>query len=342
MNDYKIIGVDLAKKKFHLVAFDESQKIVFKGGMKREDFFEWAQGLQDQFFVMEACSGSHYTAQILQGFGHRVCLLKPRDVKAFAKSRQKNDLNDAIAICRAGLDETLKRVHIKNKQEQEISYLHRARQNAIRQRIQRSNSLMTSLQEFGYIVSCGKSAFAKRCKEVIAQALNEQFISTIVYQQMVRDCEEIEALLVREKEIDRLILQENRDNPQTHLLQTIPGIGPINASILSNKCMADYESPKDFAASLGLVPRQHTTGGHIRLGAISKQGDRYARTMLIQGARSIVMRLYKPNPPKTKLYQFAQHLRESGKSFNLVCVAVANKLARISYACTMAQTSYRA
>jgi transposase len=104
--------------------------------------------------------------------------------------------------------------------------------------------------------------------------------------------------------------------------------------------MEIYKTAKDFAASLGLVPKQNTTGGTIRLGSITKQGDRYARTMLIQGARAVVMRTYKPNVPQDRLYQFAQKLKNMGKPFNVICVAVANKLARIAYACVMKKENY--
>ena len=104
--------------------------------------------------------------------------------------------------------------------------------------------------------------------------------------------------------------------------------------------MDSYDSAKDFAASLGLVPKQNTTGGIIRLGSITKQGDRYARTMLIQAGRSIVMRSFKSNIPSDAIYQFAERLKESGKSFNVICVAVANKLARIAYSCVIKKTVY--
>ena len=133
----------------------------------------------------------------------------------------------------------------------------------------------------------------------------------------------------------------NKDSEIATKLETIPGIGPINASILSNKPVKIYSSAKDFAASLGLVPKQSTTGGNIKLGSITKQGDRYARTMLIQGARSIVMRSYKCNAPTNDaIYQLAARLLNKGKSFNVTCVAVANKLARVAYACSINKVKY--
>jgi transposase len=342
MKKYKIIGIDLAKTKFHLVAINDDNDVVMKKSIKRKDFFERlpADFPSHQTFAFEACGGAHYTAQKLQELGHQVILLKPRDVKPYAKSRQKNDINDAIAICRASLDPNLMHVRPKSKEQQEISYLHKSRQNIIQQRIQRSNSILTSLQEFGYVVQCGKSSFAKECISYIDQALEQGFISLSVHSQMLLDCKEIACLLEREKVLAKELITRNKHPQEAQLLETIPGIGPINASILSNKPMESYTTSKDFAASLGLVPKQNTTGGDIRLGSITKQGDRYARTMLIQAGRVIVMRSCKPNMPQDKIYLFAQKLKKKGKPFNLICVAVANKLARIAYACVLKKQTY--
>lgn len=342
MKDYKIIGVDLAKKNFHIAGINFEGKVMLKKAISREDFFEdFAPRLESkQTFAFEACSGCHYTAQRLEEMGHEVIILKTKDVKPYAKSRQKNDINDSVAICKAACDPELMRVRPKTKKQQEVSYFHKSRQNTIQQRIQRNNSLMTSLQEFGYIAACGKSQFAKSCKEYIKSALDCGKITSSVYQEMLKDCHEIGELLAREKSLDKAIIQSNKQSESAQLLETIPGIGPINASILSNKSMEIYDSPRDFAASLGLVPKQNTTGGRIQLGSITKQGDRYARTMLIQAGRAVVMRTSKDGVPKDAIYQFVERLKKSGKCFNVICVAVANKLARIAYACVMQQTEY--
>lgn len=342
MKHYKIIGIDLAKTKFHLAAIDVNQKVILKKAISRKNFFEQVTELfpGKNTFAFEACGGSHYTAQRLQELGHEVIMLKPKDVKPYAKSRQKNDINDAISICKTACDPDLMHVRPKTKKQQETAYLHKTRQNAIQQRIQISNSLMTSLQEFGYVVECGKSTFGKSCKDYIQQALTTGFISDAVYEEMQTHCEEIERLFNKEKKLEKQIIRENENSKEAKLLQTIPGIGPINASILSIKPMDLYENPRDFSASLGLVPRQYTTGGKIQLGSITKQGDRYARTMLIQGARAIIMRTFKPNVPQGALYAFANRLMKNGKRFNVVCVAVANKLARVAYACLTKNRAY--
>ena len=335
MAEYKVIGIDLAKRNFHVVGLDGDHKVTLKKKVSREEFFSGFLPLftKKQTFAMEACGGCHVAAQKIQEQGHAVILLKPKDVKPYAKSKQKNDINDAIAICKASFDPELMTVQPKTPKQQEISFLHKTRQNVIQQRIQRSNALISSLMEFGFIIECGKARFAKECQDHVKAALKENFIRPIVFDQMILDCKEIAALLEREKSINQMIVQENKDSKEARLLETIPGIGPINASILSIKSMALYKTPKDFAASLGLVPKQSTTGGTIRLGSITKQGDRYARTMLIQAARSLVMPTYKGNVPQGALYQFVARLKENGKHYNVTCVAVANKLARVAYAC---------
>jgi transposase len=344
MNHYNIIGIDLAKRKFHIAAINHNREVVLKKAITREDFFnKFLLNLaKKQTFAFEACGGCHYVAQVLQEQGHQVIMLKAKDVKAFAKIKQKNDINDAIAICRAALDPELMRVHIKSKQEQGISYIHKTRQNIIQQRIQISNSLITSLLELGYIVKCGKSKFAKSCSSYIEEAFKERYFDESVYAEMLLECQEIQRLLIRELNVDRSIIQKNKASELATKLETIPGIGPINASILSNKPMKNYNSAKDFSASLGLVPKQNTTGGNIKLGSITKQGDRYARTMLIQGARSIVMRSYRKGLVKKTddIYQFIERLEARGKGFNLICVAVANKLARIAYSCYINNREY--
>lgn len=343
MSDYKIIGVDLAKRKFHFAAINNEHKVVLKKAMNRKNFFENVPIMfpEPEVFTFEACGGAHYTAQRLEAQGHKVILLKAKDVKPYGKIRQKNDINDSIAICKAACDPDLMRVRAKTVEEQEIAYLHKSRQNAIQQRIQRSNSLITSLFEFGYLVTCGKSKFAKSCRDFVNLALEEDFINKAIADQMFLDCEEIEQLLTREKSLDKEISNKNKNSEKAKILSTITGIGAINASILSIKAIGLYDSAKDFAASLGIVPKQNTTGGKIVLGRITKKGDRYTRTMLIQAGRSLLIRSYKTNKLQGALSEFIERLKEKGKSFNVIAVAVANKLARIAYACLIKNRNYK-
>jgi transposase len=341
MKHYKIISIDLAKNKFHLAALNSDNKLCLKKAVRREDLLAYIIKTfpQDSTLAMEACGSCHFWGNTLVAAGFKVILLKTQDVKPYAKSRQKNDANDALAICKAALDPELKHVHLKSIAQQAIAYLHKARNNIIQQRIQRSNSILSSLLEFGVVIKCPKAAFAKQADIHVRQTFQNPCVPENVCEQMMMDAVEIKNLLQREALLDKQISQGNAQSDIAKILLTIPGIGPVNASILSIQPMNTYTCGREFSASLGLVPSQHTTGGVIKLAGITKQGNRYIRTMLIQGARAIMMRTYKGSVPQNSLYDFALKLKAT-KGFNVACVAIANKLARIVHACATTKQAY--
>lgn len=199
---------------------------------------------------------------------------------------------------------------------------------------------MAELSELGYDANCGKSQFARQCSSKVTQAYDQKYISLKMYTFFMKEALHIEDLLQKEKELDQEIVALNKTSEKAKLLQTIPGIGPVNASILSIAPVDSYSTAKDFAASLGIVPSQHTTGGKIQLARITKKGSRYMRTMIIQGASSLVMRAKVDKNPTDKIVKWAQNLLQT-KAFNQVCVAVANKLAPISYACLSKNQTYQ-
>lgn len=273
--------------------------------------------------------------------GYQVKLMKTKDVKIYARSKQKNDYNDALAIAKAARDPELKTVRFKTKAEQDIRLLHNTRQNTIRDRIQKTNSLMSSLCEYGYVTQLSKSQFSRECAHEVEKAYQEKFLNRQAYALLMAECQEIKGLCEKEKLIDKLIIESNKQSSKAIKLQKIIGIGPINASCLSYAPMENYPTHRDFAASLGLVPKQHTSGDTVVLGGITKQGDRYIRTMLVQAGRSIVIRAKKAKDPTDRLTIWAQMKLAEGKPFNLLCVAVANKLARIAYTLVMNDTEYK-
>lgn len=343
MKNYTITGIDLAKKIMHFVITDSSGKVLKRFKTKREDFLQTISQLEsDTLVAMEACGTSNYWAQKISSLGFNVKLLKTKDVKIYAKSKQKNDYNDALAVTKAARDPELQTVHAKSKAEQDISLLHKTRQNTIRDRVQKTNSLMSSLSEYGYVTKLSKGLFSKACDNELELAYQEKYLSKQTYELLMADCKEISALCKKEKMIDTLIVASNKKNPKAIKLQKIFGIGPINASCLSNAPMKNYATQRDFSASLGLVPKQFTSGDEIVLGRITKQGDPYARTMLVQAGRSIVIRAKSAKDPTDKLVIWAQKKLAEEKPFNLVCVAVANKLARMAYAIVMNDTEYKA
>lgn len=337
------IGIDLAKRIMHWVQVDSDGKKSNPKKVKRADFLsEIAKFPKEYTIAMEACSGCNYWAQEISKLGFKVKLMKTKDVKVYAQSRQKNDFNDALATAKASLDQELKTVRPKNKAEQEVHLLHRIRENTIRDRVQKTNSLMSSLEEFGYVSDLRKSRFCKECEWEVRAAKAGGFISEKSCSIMLGECEEILALCKKELLLDKAIKDSNKGDEKAKRLLTIHGIGPINASYLSVSPAECYDDPKDFAASLGLVPRQYTSGDKISLGSITKQGDRYARKMLIQAARTIAIRAKIVKNPEDKLQQWAQKKFSENKPFNVICVGLANKLARIVHSVIMNQSEYKA
>ena len=328
----------------NLKAVDYSYKINSKKLNRDELLLYFENTPKDTLVAMEACSGSNYWGQEFKKLGLDVKLLKTIDVKAYAKSKQKNDTNDALAIAKAARDPELKQVEIRQKETQEIAFLHKTRQNIIQKRIMISNSLIGSLHEFGYDAVVSKAQFAKVASEKIQDAHEKGHISLNILEIMQKDIDDINELFMREKDIETKIKEQNKVNKKAKRLQTIPGIGPINASFLQTLPIETYKSPRDFAASLGLVPNQYTTGGHIQLGSISKKGSKYGRTMLIQGARSLVIRarclMKQEKESDCKLIKWGTKLLSSGKSFNKTCIALANKLARIIYCIIVRNETY--
>lgn len=290
VNQYTRIAVDLAKHSFSIAAMDDTHNITYTTHISRDRFLGSIPKLPKTTFAFEAASSCHFIARTLQQqHGHDVILLKTRDVKAFAQSRQKNDINDAIAIARASLDPTLMHVQPLSFEAQKVKSLHHIRSQVKCLKTQQSNSLLATLAEFGYTPKLSKSSFANKAHHHIQEACSLGFIDATFAAILIKSADLLLHYIQEIKHHDALIRQHNKNNKRAKRLLTIPAIGPINASIFAHKFPELYHTASDFAASLGLVPRQHTTGGLIRLGSISKQGDRYARSMLVQGARSIVI-----------------------------------------------------
>lgn len=343
MQHNNTFGLDLAKRKFHVVEMSDSGKKIGSAKLMRADVLPYfaQQASKAGMVAMEACAGCHYWAREIGKLGFAVKLLKTKDVKPYANSRQKNDFNDALAIGKAARDPELRSVHAKTVAEQNIMLRHKIRSNTIAARVEKTNEIMALLGECGYITNKSKGAFARYAGDEIEIALREGFIGKESAKLFLKEIEEVTLLLEKEKEIDKQFAVDNAGNPKAKLLQTITGIGTINASILSVLPMETYENARDFSASLGLVPSQNSTGGKIKLGGISKQGNRYARTMLIQGARSVVMRARSAKESNDKLVLFARKMLET-KGFNKSAVAVANKMARIAHAIISKQEAYMA
>jgi transposase len=311
------------------------EKTVYRK-LKRLEVLSFFENLKDKETIkigLEACGGCHYWARNLEEMGFCVKMLKPTDVKPYAKSKQKNDKNDALAIAKATLDTELKAVAIKSIKAQEIMILHKIRENTIQSRIEKCNRFIAFLHEFGYVPTRNSKSISY-LKQYLEDAFDNKYITENIKNDLKNELLEIENLLTKEKDCDKKIADENKNCPKAKRFGTIMGIGNINASTLGVTAMESYPTGRDFAASLGLVPKQNSTGGNVILGSITKTGDRYVRKMLVQGARTILIKaliLQKKAEKTTEpVIEFAIKLLEK-KSFNTAAVAVANKLARIAW-----------
>jgi len=343
MTNIKTIGLDLAKRKFHFVTLDHTNKKIGTVKCDREHLL--AKLLEadprSTLIAMEACSGSHFWARQISQEGFQVRVIKTSDVKAYAKTRQKNDANDALAIAKTAQDLDMKWVQPKSLDIQELCLVHKLRQSTLKNRVQKTNALMGHLHEFGYVPSsASKTSFARSAKIHVLAAFDQDLFCAPTRDLLVNEAEEITQLLVKERQLDQQIQKRNRTCAVTSRLKTIPGIGDIVGSAMATLSYESYDNARDFSASLGLVPSQYTTGGMIRLGGITKKGCRYTRTMLIQGARCILMGHAKRKQKPDLLMQWAGQIHKK-KGFNVACVAIANKLARICYGCLKNNQDYR-
>jgi transposase len=321
------IGLDLAKNVFQLHGADQHGKTVLKKQLKRSQMAEFFAQLPPCLIGMEACGSAHHWARKLQGFGHDVRLIAPQFVKPYVKSN-KNDAADAEAICEAVGRPSMRFVPIKNVEQQAILALHRVRQGFVKARTAQANQIRGLLAEFGIIVLQGLSHVTGRVPELIEDAGIE--LPGTMRVLMQRLLEQLKELGRQAGEIEAQIKARHRDDEASRKLEQIPGIGPITASALTASVgqAKNFSNGRQMAAWLGLVPRQHSSGGKNVLLGISKRGDSYLRTLLIHGARAAIWAAQRKS---TEIGGWLGALLKR-RSFNVAVVALANKNARTAWA----------
>jgi len=285
---------------------------------------------------MEACATAHYWARELTKLGHKVRLMPAKDVKAYVK-RNKNDAADAEAICEAVRRPTMRFVQIKSAEQQGQLMQHRTRDLLMRQRTQLINALRAHLAELGIVAAQGREGI----QELLAIVADhkDQRIPIDARASLMLLAAQLQAVQTVIGLIEKRIMAQHRSNEASKRLETIPGIGVIGATAIA-ATVADpsvFRSGRDFAAWIGLVPRQDSTGGKQKLGPISKQGDQYLRRILVVGAHAVLRRA-KQNPEK---YPWLTQLL-ARRPFKLVAVALANKMARTAWALLAHGGTYRA
>lgn len=322
------LGIDLAKNVFQLHGVNEYGKTILKKQLKRDQMAAFFVNLPACLIGMEACGSAHYWARKLQGFGHTVKLMAPQFVKPYVKSN-KNDAADAEAICEAVARPNMRFVPIKSLEQQSVLALHTARQGFVKARTAQANQIRGLLAEVGLIIPQGIGHIAGRVPELLEDARNELPGTFRLLVQRLLD--NLKTLDTQVDELETQIVKWHRSSTLSSKLAGVPGIGPITASALVATIgdAKNFDNGRQVSAWLGLVPRQHSSGGKPNLLGISKRGDTYLRTLLIHGARSVIHWQSK-RPEADSCSWVAGVLARRNK--NIAAVALANKNARIVWA----------
>lgn len=333
----KVIGIDLAKNVFQLHGVDQHGHIVLQKRLSRRKLAEFMAKLPPCLVGMEACGGAHYWARKFVSFGHEVRLMNPCFVKPYVKSN-KNDFNDAEAICEAVARPNMRFVAMKSVEQQDIQMLHRIRSRLIQERTALINQMRGLLLEYGIVIPQGIGQIRKRFLEALDTCAHDitprsKLLFTDLYEQL-RDID------LKILDYDKSVQQLCRESEVCQRLIQVQGVGPLTATALVAAVgnAKIFKSGRQMAAWLGLVPRQCSSGGKQVLLGISKRGDRYLRSLLIHGARAVVKQA------THKLDTMSGWIRglKERRGYNKACVAVANKNARILWALMAHDACYQA
>jgi len=331
----KRIGIDLAKQVFQVHGVDGQEKVVVRKKLSRAQMLMYFQKLPPCLIGMEACSRAHYWGRELQKMGHTVKLMAPQFVKPYVKSN-KNDANDAEAICEAVARPTMRFVAIKTIEQQDIQAVHRIRSELVQQRTAKVNQIRGLLGEYGLVVGQRIDVLRKALPLILEDAENGL---TVDFRTLLEGLQQdLITLDQRVDDMDKKIKLLASSNEDAKRLQQIPGIGPITATALIS-AIGDgkqFKRGRDLAAWLGLTPRQHSSGGKDRLLGISKRGDAYLRTLLIHGARAVLKVVGNKEDPRSRWIQNLCGRRNK----NIAAVALANKNARIVWALLTKKTDF--
>lgn len=334
--DISIIGIDLAKSVFQLHGVDADGAVVFEREVRRSAFLAALEQLPPCLIGMEACATSHYWARQIRALGHDVRLIPPTYVKPYVQ-RQKNDAADAAAICEAVSRPHMRNVPIKSEEQQGALVLHRARDLLTRQRTMILNAIRAHLAEFGIVAAQGP----RYVVELLGRMQSEEssILPAIARRAILSLAAQLAGIVQQIHALERDLLIWHRTNASSQRLATIPGIGIITATALAASVPDPgvFKSGRQFAALLGLVPRQNSSGGKSRLGHISKMGNGYLRKLLVVGATSVLRRARAGDAEQTPWV----HALLERKPARVVTVAIANKTARTAWALLSHEDVYR-
>jgi transposase len=327
MQTVTTVGLDIAKSVFQVHCVDVADQVIIRRQLKRRYVLAFFQKLPPCLIGIEACASSHYWSRELQALGHTVRLMPAAYVKPYVK-RQKNDAADAEAICEAVTRANMRFVETKTPEQQSCLMLHRTRHLLIRQQTAVINAIRAHLAEFGIVAPLGRLG-VEALLGVVADP-KDQRVPEVARACLAALGAQLRVLKKQILEFDRMINAWHRSNETSKRLDEIPGVGPALATALvaSVANPRAFRSGRDFSAWIGLVPRQHSSGGKDKLGSISKQGDRYLRGLFTAGALAVI-RYAKIHGTKHRPWLAALLARRPTK---VAAIALANKLARMAWA----------
>lgn len=335
MNNITSLAVDLAKNVFQLHGTDTKGKVLLKQKMSREKLPEFMANLPICSVYMEACGSSNYWGRKFEEFGHKVKLINPKYVKPYVK-RNKNDANDAAGIAAAARDPDMRFCAVKTVEQQDMQSIHRIRSLLMRQKVETANQIRGLLSEYGKVMPKGVNNLNKHLPEILGE--DTSYLSDIIFPGLMDLYKHFRYLSEKIAEYDKKIKLLVKKSKKCQKLMTIPGIGELSASILSSVLGngSAFKNGRHFAAFLGLVPKQHSSGGKERLLGISKGGDTYIRTLLIHGARAVLLWVNKKTDTRST---WLKNLKIRAGA-NKTAVALANKIARTAWAVVSSNTEY--
>jgi transposase len=321
------VGLDIAKSVFQVHGIDAGGQVVIRRQLKRRYVLTFFQKLPPCLVGIEACASSHHWSRELHALGHTVRLMPPAYVKPYVK-RQKNDATDAEAICEAVSRPNMRFVATKTPEQQSCLMLHRTRHLFIRQQTAVINAIRAHLAELGIVAPVGRQG-VEQLLGIVADP-NDKRVPEVARVCIAALGTQLRVLKAQILEFDRMIIAWHRSNETSKRLDEIPGVGPALATALVAS-IADpkaFRSGRDFSAWIGLVPKQHSSGGREKLGGISKQGDRYLRSLFTAGALAVI-RYAKIHGTKHRPWLTALLARRPTK---VAAIALANKIARMAWA----------
>jgi transposase len=330
-----VIGLDVGKSWLHAVAVDRQGRTEWRRKLARHEVGVFFASLAPALVGMEACGGANFWGRLLHSQGHDARLIAAQFVKPYRKS-QKNDFNDAEAIAEAVTRGHMRFVPIASVEQSDLQAMHRMREQLQADAVRLGNQMRAFLRENGIVVSVGPERLAKAMPSLIADADNG--LSGRMRLLLDRLHARLQDTRREREQIDQLLEQEARRDDRCRQLMTVPGIGVVVATAIVAAVGNGqrFTRARDFAAWIGLTPKQNSTGGKTKLGAISKRGNAYLRKMLVQGARSVLLQAHR-HQDRVRRWAVALGTR---KHINVATCAISNKIARIAWAVLRSGTDF--